>query len=282
MAYAFAVPFAGYMLYRALTSEDRLYAWIGVLMGIAAFLFARPLFVPEASSFFAGHNNRMWSVLLIGILTLHLTWGAKNQVLRKREMILVVVFLALGIYAKLPATLLGASYVCALLYGTAMGRKQERRLAIGLVLICCLSGTVIPFSSGDPKLFDMPTERGEVLVKIDELANASDAPYVWAPDEIAERLRVRNGHIVLPYGKDIWQEGCNREIADVYSAETMGLWQQMQTDYLNPDLMAAMATDMPCNILVLRERMEDNTMIRYGWQEAEAYDSYVVYTRQTD
>ncbi len=282
MAYAFAVPFAGYMLYRALTSEDRLYAIVGASMGAVAFLFARPLFVPDVSSFFAGNGNRMWSVLLIGILTLHLTWSAKDQVLRKREMILVVVFLVMGIYAKLPATILGASYVCALLYGTAMGRKQERRLAIGLILICCLSGTVIPFSSGESKIYELPKERGEVMETVDALAKGMNAPYLWAPDELAERVRVRNGRIVLPYGKDIWQEDCNKEIADVYSAETMGLWQQMQTDYLNPDLMAAMATDIPCNILVLRETMENETMVRYGWQEEACFDSYVVYTRQTD
>ncbi|MBE5847836.1 MAG: hypothetical protein E7300_09200 [Lachnospiraceae bacterium] len=282
MAYAFAVPFAGYMLYRTLTSEDRLYGLAGTLMGIVAFLFSRPLFVPEATSFFAGNGNRMWSVLLIGILALHLTWRAKNQIMRKREMILVVAFLVLGIYAKLPATLLGASYVCSLLNGMAMGRKQERRLAVGLILICCLSGTVLPFSSGDPKIYDIPKERREVLYKVDELASGVEKPYVWAPDALAERLRLRNGRIMLPYGKDIWQEACNREIADVYSAEEMGLWQQMQAEDADPELIAAMATDMPCNILVLGESMEHDTAIRYGWQEAACYDIGVVYTRQTE
>ena len=109
-----------------------------------------------------------------------------------------------------------------------------------------------------------------------------DKPYVWAPDALAERLRLRNGRIMLPYGKDIWQEACNREIADVYSAEVMGLWQQMQAEDTDPELIAAMATDMPCNILVLGESMEHDTAIRYGWQEAACYDIGVVYTRQTE
>ena len=41
--------------------------------------------------------------------------------------------------------------------------------------------------------------------------------------------------------------------------------------------MAALASGLGCDILVLRERMSDDAMRQYGWQETEKVPGYAVY-----
>ena len=53
----------------------------------------------------------------------------------------------------------------------------------------------------------------------------------------------------------------------------------MKVDYKQPDTIAAMAVDLQCDILVLREKMSEDAMRRYGWQDAGDVTGYAVYCR---
>ena len=55
------------------------------------------------------------------------------------------------------------------------------------------------------------------------------------------------------------------------------MFEQMKTDYMQPDTIAAMAAEMHCNILVMRECMSEEMLIRGGWKEAEEVTGYAVY-----
>ena len=59
----------------------------------------------------------------------------------------------------------------------------------------------------------------------------------------------------------------------------MILYEQMKADYEHPDTIAALAVDMQCNILVLRERISEDALRQYGWKKTEDIPGYAVYCR---
>ena len=53
----------------------------------------------------------------------------------------------------------------------------------------------------------------------------------------------------------------------------------MKIDYEQPDTIAAIAAELKCNILVMRERMSEQAERQYGWEESEGTTDYAVYCR---
>ena len=110
----------------------------------------------------------------------------------------------------------GTAYVGTCLWNIAEERKKAVPFLVGAILLICMAGTVLPFRGDCTKKADIPSGDVEILNRIEELAEDCEKEAVLvAPQNVMERARLHNTKIVLPYGKDLWQENCNREIADV-------------------------------------------------------------------
>lgn len=279
VACALAVPFGFCMVYHIFAEKQWIYGGAGVLLALAGFLFARPLFVPRimfASSDEAFHE---WALLFLAVLALCLVRERRKQSFKKREVICLAFVLFTGVIVGSPLTLFALAYVGTLLTGTVSERKKSRSILAGLIVIICLAGTVLPLNADTIKKQYIPQESLEVQKRINELAVQLKQVCLAAPEDVMEQARILNAQVCLPYGKDMWHEDCNREVADTYTEAQELLYQQMKTDYLQPDTAAAMAKEAGCNVLVLREVMSEDAMRQGGWQQAEDVTGYAVYFR---
>lgn len=279
VACAIAVPFGCCMVYHIFAEKQWFYGGIGAFLSLAGFVFARPLFVPGIMFASTDEVFHEWALLFLAVLTLCLVRERRKQSFKKREVICLAAVLFTGVIVGNPLTLLALAYVGTMLTGAVSERKKSRSVLAGLIVIICLSGTVLPFCADVMKKQYIPQESLEVQKRIDELASQLGQVCLVAPEDVMERARILNDNVCLPYGKDMWHEDCNREVADTYTEAQELLYQQMKTDYLQPDTAAAMAKEAGCNLLVLREVMSEDAMRQGGWQQAEDVTGYAVYYR---
>lgn len=280
LASAVIIPFAMYMLQCFFEKKDRLYGAVGILLSLCGILVARPLFLPEGIAFAKGDCGREWMLLALSVFALYLTREKTKKKWSRQEIFYLGSCLLLGILNGSVFPMLGTAYVCACLYGVAGERKKAVPLAVGIILMLFLAGTILPLRGACIKKEDVPKSDVEIQGRIVELAQRYEKEVVLvAPENVMEQAKLHNSKVVLPYGKDLWKENCNREIADVYTDKELLLFEQMKTDYMQPDTVAAMAAEIRCNILVMREGMSEEMLIRGGWTEAEEVTGYAVYYR---
>lgn len=278
-AAAIAVPFGAYMLYRFFENKGRLYCIFGILLSACAVLVMRPLFLPEAFAYVAGDSGREWTLLALLVFALYLARERMRKRWKKQEAVFLGVCLLLGLITGGIFPLLGTAYVGTCLWSAAADQKTLPML-IGLVLLFCFSGTVLPFRGECLKKTDVPQGDVEILDRIEELAEEYDhAAMLVAPENVMEGARLHCSSVILPYGKNLWYENCNREIADVYTDQELLLAEQMKTDYAQPDAIAAMAAEMHCDILVMRAEMSEEAALRGGWQQMEGATGYALYCK---
>lgn len=278
MAAAVVIPFGAYMIYRFFVKKDRLYGAVGTLLALSGILVTRPLFLPDSFAFVAEDTGREWMLLAIAIFALYLARERTKKKWKKQEVIWLGCCLFLGVITGGVFSMAGVAYAGACLYGVAEERKKALPFIIGVLLMICMAGTVLPLRGACVKNADVPQGDVEIQDRISELAQSYEQEVVLvAPENVMEKARLQNDRIVLPYGKNLWRENCNREIADVYTDKELLLFEQMKTDYMQPDTIAAMAAEMHCNILVMRECMSEEMLIRGGWKEAEEVTGYAVY-----
>lgn len=278
-AAALAVPFGAYMLYRFFEKKDRWYCLIGLLLSVGGLLVMRPLFVPDTFAYIGGDSGREWTLLALSVFALYLVRERMRKKWKKQEAVFLSVCMLLGLITGGIFPLLGTAYVGVCLWDMAT-EKRALPMLTGLVLLFCFSGTVLPFRGDCLKKADVPQGDVEILDRIEEAAEQYDhAVMLAAPENVMEGARLHCSSVILPYGKDLWYENCNREIADVYTDQELLLAQQMKTDYAQPDAIAAMAAEMHCDILVMREKMSEEAALRGGWQEAEGATGYALYCK---
>ena len=279
VACAIAVPFGFCMAYHIFAEKQWFYGGAGVLPALAGFVYARPLFAPRLMFASSDEVFHEWALLFLAVLALCLVRERRKQNFKKREVICLAFVLFTGVIVGSPLTLLALAYVGTMLAGSVSERKKSRSILAGLAVIICLAGTVLPFNADTIKKQYIPRESLEVQKRIDELAAKLGQVCLVAPEAVMEQARILNAQVCLPYGKDMWHEDCNREVADTYTEAQELLYQQMKTDYLQPDTAAVMAKEAGCNLLVLREVMSEDTMRQGGWQQAEDVTGYAVYFR---
>lgn len=280
LASAVIIPFGIYMLYCFFGKKDRWYGALGILLSLCGVLVTRPLFLPESVAFAKGDFGREWMLLALSVFVLYLAREKTKKKWSRGEMFGLSACLLLGILNGSIFPMVGIAYAASCLYGIAGERKKAVPFSVGVILILCLAGTLLPFRGSCMKKADVPLGDKEIQERIGELAQQyNEAAVLVAPENVMEQAKLQSSRIVLPYGKDLWQENCNREIADVYTDKELLLHEQMKTDYLQPDTAAAMAAEMRCNILVMRECMSDEMLLRGGWKEAKEVTGYAVYYR---
>ena len=278
LACAVIIPFGVYMLYYFFVKKERLFGGIGTMLSLCGILVSRPLFLPERFAFFAEDSGREWMLFALAVFVLYLTREKTRKKWKKQEVVLLGMCLFAGLITGNIFPMAGTAYVGTCLWNIAEERKKAVPFLVGAILLICMAGTVLPFRGDCTKKADIPSGDVEILNRIEELAEDCEKEAVLvAPQNVMERARLHNTKIVLPYGKDLWQENCNREIADVYTDKEILLFEQMKTDYMQPDTIAVMAAEMHCNILVMRERMSEEVLIRGGWKEADDVTGYAVY-----
>lgn len=279
VAGAIAALFGSCMAYRMLTEKQWLYGGAGALLALVGIVYARPLFAPRIMYASSEEDFREWALLFLAVFAVALVRERKKQSWKKREAVCFGLALLTGLIVGSPLTLLALSYAGVMLTDAVAERRKSRSVMAGLVVVICLSGTVLPFYSDVMKKQYISQESIQVQERIDELTDQLGRVCLAAHEDVMEQARILNAKVCLPYGKDMWHEDCNREVADTYTEAQELLYQQMKTDYLQPDTAAVMAKEAGCNLLVLREEMSEDAMCQGGWQQAEEVTGYAVYYR---
>lgn len=268
-----------WILFEMLVKKEWACGVVGTALALCGFLAAYPLLPPDLAA--AGYN-RQWDMLLIAALGLYLVRECTKKKWKKQEVILIGVCLLLSAAPGLPFAVLGISYALTGMWSVADEWKRGVVMFAGLLIVICMTGTVLPFRADLPKRWHIPESSREIQDKIAQVAETYEGEArLAAPSDVMEKARLADARIVLPYGKDLWNPGCNREIRNFYpyEEEALLLYEQMKTDYAQPDTAAALAAAQECNILVLRERMSTDAMRQYGWRETENITGYAVYYR---
>lgn len=106
---------------------------------------------------------------------------------------------------------------------SAASRQKERlcEIAVGLVLtiLLFLCGTLSPAReiSGKGVGSGVPGETEEVLSLL-EIPEEMQI-YLLAPDEIQTWARIYNGNLLLPYGRNLWENELSAYTYDIYETE---------------------------------------------------------------
>ena len=277
-AAALAIPFCAYMLYQLIVKKEWWYGLAGTGLSLCGVLVMRPLFLPDSFAYVGENSGKEWTLLALSVFVLYLAREKTRKKWKKQEAVLLGICLFAGIVTGEIFALMGTAYAGTCLWGIAEERKKAVPMIVGMVLLIALSGTVLPLRGVCAKKADVAPGDVEIQDRIAELAEDYEKEVVLvAPEKVMEQARLQNSKVVLPYGKDLWQKNCNREIADDYTEKEVLLFEQMKIDYTQPDTVAVMAAEMHCNILVMRERMSEEVLIRGGWKEAEDVTGYAVY-----
>lgn len=275
---ALILPFIFLILYRMIKEKEYLYGGVGLLFGVVGIIFTRPMFPPQITGYITEKILSRFGLLLVAVIGYYLVMERTKKKWKPGEILVVAICLLLGFFPETAAAAIGISVIGALLYRIALQRGRGKRALAGFLLLSCLAGTVIPF--GGVAVMKESLDKGDVeaVEAIGELAKENGQIVLLAPDKVMERARLNSPRVHLVYGKDLWIEKCNREVADLYSDELVFLHEQMKTDYLQSNAIAAMAKDTDCNVLVLREKMEDNIAIQYGYRLWKEVTDYAIYT----
>lgn len=272
--------FGGYMLWQCLVRKERWYGGIGILLSFIGILVARPLFLPKLLFQNGVNNGKWWGLLFLAVLALYLAKERTQKKWKKQEAVLLGTALLTGLFVCNPLVTVSTAYAATALWSIGEEWKRGRKVFAGFVILIFMTGTVLPFSGACEKRSQALAADYEIQDKISALAETYEGEVMLlAPEMVMEQARMQNAQIILPYGKNLWREDCNREIADVYTEEELLLFEQMKLDYLQPDTAAAMADSAGCRILVLQEAMSEECGRAHGWKEAEGTEGYALYYR---
>lgn len=277
---AVLVPFALYLLYRLASGNGKLFSAAGLLLCGAGVLFVQPFFAPALIVDSTREGNQ-WGLFFVSLLALVIMRDRMRKKWRKEELLFFCLALATCLLAANPLPVLGICYVASEIGRAGEDRQRGTAALIGILLMASLTGTILPYRADITKKKYVQESERAIQEAIHELVvNYGDSACLAAPNAVMEEARLENASLKLPYGKDLWQENCGREIADIYTEEERYLYMLMQTDYLQPDEAAAAAALEECNILVLREAMSESVQEQYGWYQFAGTPGYALYCRQ--
>lgn len=158
------------------------------------------------------------------------------------------------------------------------GEKKKWLCVAACIFVTSMSGTVLPYTSAATKLKYVDQNAAAAIEAVIAQKEFVEGPVVLAAQqEIVERIRSYDGEILLLYGKDMWMEDANTAVADVYPQDYVYLYERMEVDYQDPEEMAGLAERFGCNVLVLREKIPEDTMQYERWSLAAQVPGYLVY-----
>ena len=160
--------------------------------------------------------------------------------------------------------------------------KWKMGYAVVAVIVIALSGTVVPFQADISKAendYGITNESLEALQIVTE--NQTEAPIcLLAPDAVMEEARVYSGAITLVYGRDIWNETVNMQVADGYDEMQMALHQAMGHHEDCMDAIIPAAVNYGCNTLIVNGTLKNEPIFdKQDFQLVGTTDSYAVYMK---
>ncbi|MBR4084703.1 MAG: hypothetical protein IKK33_10540 [Lachnospiraceae bacterium] len=134
-------------------------------------------------------------------------------------------------WSMVPLTIIIA-YGFVLLWTRKASRKYKVLLALVVLSIGCLCGNQGQIQRVAAEESEERADTGEIMQLLDS-RNIQEKLVVWAPRGIMQEMRRRDGHILLVYGRDMWDEKAGAYDYEAYSQELEEayLWMEKGTEY---------------------------------------------------
>jgi hypothetical protein len=167
-------------------------------------------------------------------------------------------------------------------YSTALVLEGRYKRGMRTVLLCLIPASLLlgaPFGYNSlQERYLMTGDAGEVRLILDELTKEgnTDTICLWAPKEVMEWVRLEEGSIILPYGRNMWEPALGAYSYDTTgeAANRMYLWMEetVNDDPLSYQSEAVMqsALQMGVNRILLPEQVGEQTAEKVREALAEA------------
>lgn len=163
--------------------------------------------------------------------------------------------------------------------------KKKSDYIMMLIILFCIIATcgTLPFGYSEAVVSEqyvvkIPVEEEELLDMICEKA-AEKEIVLAGPNAVVQHARAYSGDIALLYGKDMWMTQANRNVRDSYSEEIRELYNLLQQEKPDLELLAACVKSFGGNTIVLRQEIANDTIMEgQSFKKIATTDSYVVYS----
>ncbi|MGN0431383.1 MAG: hypothetical protein ACI4EQ_03405 [Lachnospiraceae bacterium] len=215
------------------------------------------------------------------------------------ELLPLTALLAYGLvmaFAKMSAVLTREDRAWKATISGKKGKVYES-LAVGaLVVLLFMSGTVSlaeNITEKTDRTDRLPARVGEVLDLLE--ISGDETITLAAPEEIVEWARLYSGNILLPYGRDMDEEGLTAYLYDKYTADIVGLYEWIQGTlpaptlaqeaYLQEETYVEQCAAAGYDYLIFDVERANNDLLAYALENCGGYrifartDEYVIYSR---
>lgn len=215
------------------------------------------------------------------------------------ELLPMTAFLAYGAvmaFAKMTAALTKEDREWKATISGKKGKAYEALAVLALAALLFLSGTV-SFAENITEKAEradrIPVEIGEVLDLLE--IPQGETVLLAAPDEVVEWARLYSGNIIMPYGRDMDEQGLTAYLYDKYTSDIVGLhdWIQgalpapefVEDAYLQEEAYAQQCASAGYDYLIFTVERANNDLLAYALESYGGYrifartDNYVIYNR---
>lgn len=134
-------------------------------------------------------------------------------------------------WSMVPVTAVIA-YGFVLLWSRNTSRKNKVILALAVLSICCLCGNQGQVQKVSAEESSERADTKDIMQLLDSW-NGQEKLVVWAPSGIMQEMRRKDGHILLVYGRDMWDEKAGAYDYESYGTEVEKayLWMEKGAAY---------------------------------------------------
>ena len=124
------------------------------------------------------------------------------------------------------------AYGFVLLWEQKVSRDNKVVLTLTVLSICCLCGNQGQIQKISADENAERADAKEIIQLLDSLY-MQEPLVVWAPSGIMQEMRRKDGHILLVYGRDMWDEKAGAYDYEAYSPEVEKayLWMEKGAEY---------------------------------------------------
>lgn len=194
-------------------------------------------------------------------------------------MILSKAFPVLGNYSQFLLFVPVLFYIplaAAELYERIFDNRHATRALILIVIVIGLSGNLYGMYEKDST---SAQQYGITQQEAVELIKKEQPALVVADDTLLPFLRVKAPQIQLLYGRDLYQQGMDLGIIDVYGEELLHLYEAMKNPEDTINDILAMADMYGCDMVVVKSFEKAPDTLGHFTKTAET-ENYIVYSVQ--
>lgn len=194
-------------------------------------------------------------------------------------MILSKAFPVLGNYSQFLLFVPVLFYIplaAAELYERIFDNRHATRALILIVIVIGLSGNLYGLYEKDSASVQ---QYGSAQQEAVELIKKEQPALVVTDDTLLPFLRVKAPQIQLLYGRDLYQQGMDLGIIDVYGEELLHLYEAMKNPEDTINDILAMADMYGCDMVVVKSFEKAPDTLGHFTKTAET-ENYIVYSVQ--